>query len=96
MPEPCKFPSLDRCQNRFRWTHKGFDLAPHSDVGLELQVGDVKKFFQALSFKGLCHFVRISKQGPCLTTIEEDGGGKRLITLELAFKADRIAPPDPV
>ena len=29
MPEPCKFPSLDSCQKKFLWTHKGFNLAPH-------------------------------------------------------------------
>ena len=44
MPEPCKFPSLDTCQKRFLWTHKEVDLAPHSVVGLVLQVGDMEKF----------------------------------------------------
>ena len=41
MHEPWKFPSLESCQKRFLWTHMGVDLAPHSLVGLALQVGDV-------------------------------------------------------
>ena len=36
------------------------------------------------------------KHGPCFTAVEEDVGGKRLAELELACKADSIAPPDPV
>ena len=36
------------------------------------------------------------KQGPCFTVIEEGGGDKRLLQLELACEADGIAPPDPV
>ena len=38
----------------------------------------------------------VSKQGPCLTAVEEDGGDKRLAELELACKDDGVAPPDPV
>ena len=34
VPEPCKFPSLASCQERFLWTHKEADLAPHPVVGL--------------------------------------------------------------
>ena len=48
LPEPCKFPSLDNCQKRFLWTHRELDFAPHSVVGLVLQVGDTEKFTQAL------------------------------------------------
>ena len=33
MPEPCKLPSLDSCQKRLMWIHKGVDLAPHPIVG---------------------------------------------------------------
>ena len=73
MPEPCKFPSLDSCQKRFLWSHKGVDLAPHPVVGLVLQVGDVEKFPQALGFEILDPFFRVSKQGPCFTAVEEDG-----------------------
>ena len=29
MPEPCKFPSPDTCHERFLWTNKEVDLAPH-------------------------------------------------------------------
>ena len=56
MPEPCKFPSLDRCQKMFLWTHKDVDLAPHTDVGLVHQVGDAEKFPQALGFENLDPF----------------------------------------
>ena len=77
MPEPCKFPSLDSCQKRFLWTHKGVDLSPRPVVGLMLQVGDAEKFREALGFEVLDPFLRSSKQGPCFTAIEEDGGDKR-------------------
>ena len=39
---------------------------------------------------------RVSEQGPCFTAIEEDGGDKRLVQLELACEADGVALPDPV
>ena len=38
----------------------------------------------------------VSKQGPCFSAVEEDGGNKRLVKLELACKAYGVAPPDPV
>ena len=78
------------------WTHKEVDLAPHPVVGLVLQVGDAEKFPQALGFESLDLFFRVSKQGPCFTAIEEDGGDKRLVELELACEADGVAPLDPV
>ena len=84
MPEPCQFPSLDICQKRFLWTHKGIDLARHLVIYLVLQVGDAEKFPQALGFERLDPFLRVSKQGPCFTDTEEDGGDKRLVELELA------------
>ena len=59
MPEPCRFPSLDSCKKRFLWTHEEVDLAPHPVVGLVLQIGDAK-FPQALGFKGLDSFPRVS------------------------------------
>ena len=65
MPVPHKFLSLDSCQKRFLWTHKGVDLALHPVAGLVLQVGDAEKFPQALGFEGLDPFLRVSKQGPC-------------------------------
>ena len=46
----------------------------HPDIGLELQVGDAEKFPQALGFENLDPFLRVTKQGPCFTAIEEDGG----------------------
>ena len=95
MPELCKFPSLDSCQKRFPWTRKELDLAPHPVVGLVLQVGDAEKIPCELDFKSLDPFLRVSKQGPCFTAVEEDGDDKRLVALELAFKAVGVAPPDP-
>ena len=68
MPEACKFPSLDSCQKRYRWTHKEVDLAQHAVVGLALQVGDAEKSVQALGFESLDPFFRVSKQGLCLLT----------------------------
>ena len=60
------------------------------------QVGDAKKFLQAPGFKTLDPFLRVSKQGSCFTAIEEDGGDKRLVEIELACEADGVAPPDHV
>ena len=97
MSEASKFPSLDSCQKRFLWTHKEVGLAPHPVIGLVFQVGDAEKFPKAFSFKSLDpFFFRVSKQGPCFTVKEEDGGDKRLVDLELAFEADGVSPPDPV
>ena len=36
MPEPRESPSLDNCQKRFLWAHKGVDHATHPVVGLVL------------------------------------------------------------
>ena len=88
MPKPCKFSSLDSCQKSFLWTHKELDLARHPVVGLVLQVGDTEKFPHARGFEHMDPFFRVSKQGPCFTAVEEDGGDKRLVRLELACKAD--------
>ena len=96
MPEPCKLTFLDNCQKRFLWTHEEVDLAPHPVVGLVLQVGNVEKFPQAPGSKAWILFFRVSKQGPCFTAIEKDGGDKKLVELGLACKADGIAAPDPV
>ena len=41
-------------------------------------------------------FFRVSKQDTCFTTVEEEECDKRLVELELACKADSVAPPDPV
>ena len=90
MPEPCRFPSLDSCQKRFLWTHKGVDLAMHPAVRLVLQ-GDVEEFPQAWIL-----FSSEQQAGSMFTAIEEGGGDKRLVELELACKADGVAPPDPV
>ena len=54
------------------WTHKGIDLAPHPVVGLVLQVENTEMFPRALGLEILDIFVRVSKQGPCFTAVEED------------------------
>ena len=56
----------------------------------------MENFSLALAFKSLDPFFRVSKQGPCFTAIEEDGGDRRLVQLELACEADGVAPPDTV
>ena len=61
-----------------------------------LKVSDVEKFPQVLGLKSLGPFFRVSKQGPCLTAIEENGGEKRFVQFELACEADGVASPDPV
>ena len=71
-------------------------LAPHPVVGLVLQVGNAEMFRQALGIESLEPFSRASKQDPCFTSVEEDGGDKRLVQLELACEVDGFAPPDPV
>ena len=96
MSEPFKCPSLDSCQKRFLWTHKEVDLAPHPVVGLVLQVGYAEKYPQALGFESLDPFFRVSKQGPCFTTMEEEGGDKRLVQLEFVCETDGVASPHPV
>ena len=63
MLEPCKFLSLDSCQKRFLYTYTEVDLAPHSDVGLVLQIGNTKKFPHALGFKSLDPFCQSQQAG---------------------------------
>ena len=56
MPEPCKFPSLDSCQERFLWTYKEADLATHSIIDLLLKVGGTERLPHALGFASLDPF----------------------------------------
>ena len=80
MPEPCTLPSLDGCQKRFLWSHNEAVFAPHRVIGLELQIGDAEKIFQALGFKSLDPFFsRVSKQVPSFASVDEDGGDKRSV-----------------
>ena len=76
--------TLDSRQKRFMWIHKEVDLTPQD---------------QALGFESLDPFLSfflVSKQGPCFTAIQKDGGDKRLVELELACKADGVTLPDPI
>ena len=97
MPESCKFPSLDSCQDRFLWTHKEVDLSCSAPSGWSYaprrRCGDVSS---GTWFRKPGSFFRVSKQGPCFTAMEENGGDKRLAELELACEAEGVAPPDPV
>ena len=56
----------------------------------------MEKFVHALGFESLDPFFNVSKQGPCFTAVEEDGGDKRLVQLELACEVDGVALPGPV
>ena len=67
-----------------------------SVVGPVLQVGDAEKFPRALGFEGLDIFLTVSKQSPRFTAVEEDGGDKRLVEIELACETDGAASPVPV
>ena len=88
MPEPWKFPSLDCFLTVARRGSCGprrkFVLLCTQSLVLCSQVRDVEKFPDALGFKSLDPFLRVSKQGPYFTAREEDGGDKRLAQLELA------------
>ena len=79
MPKPYKFPFLDSCKKRFLQTHNEVDLALRPIVGRVFQVGNTEKFPMHLASKAWILFFRVSKQGPCFTVTEEDGGDKRLV-----------------
>ena len=63
MPNRCKSPSHDSCQNRFLWTYRGTDLATHQVIVLVIQVRDAEKFPQALGFEGLDPFLSSHTDG---------------------------------
>ena len=71
---------------------KEVDLAPHPVVGRVVQVGNTEKFRKPGSF-----FFPESASRVNVSAIEEDGGDKRLVELELACEADGFTPhADPV
>ena len=72
------------------------DLAPHPVFGFVLQVADAENFPWALGLESLDPFLRVSKEGLCLTADVEGRGDKKLVQLELAYEADGVAPPYPV
>ena len=61
-----------------------------------LKVGDVGKFPQALDLESMGPFLGVSKWGPCLTAIEEDGGDWRLVQFGFAREADGVAFSDSI
>ena len=71
------------------WAHNEVDRALHLVISRVHQVGDAKRFPQALGFESLDLFLSVSQQGPCLTATEEC-----LLQLELACEADDVASPD--
>ena len=91
MPEPCGFLSLDSWQKWFLSADEEVNPAPHPVIGLVLYVEHMDTFPQALSLKSLDLFLEVSKQGPCLTAIEEDGGNKRMYNLN--FRLSCFARP---
>lgn len=66
------------------------DLAPHTHVGLVLQVGHAESFPRVLRLESRDPCLPISKQCRCLTAIEKDGDGKRLVQPELTCEADGV------
>ena len=42
-----------------------------------------RSFLRQFGFEGLDPFFTVNKLGPCFTAVEEDGGDKRLVELEL-------------
>ena len=95
MPEPLEFGSLDNSRRRVLWADKKLDLAPRKVVGLVVQAGDAEKFPRAFGSESLDPFLRVSKQDPCFTAIEETGDNKTLAQLELACEADDGASLEP-
>ena len=61
---------FESCQKTSLWARKEASLALHPVVGLVLQIGDAEKFPQALGLESLDLFLRVSEQGPCLTTTQ--------------------------
>ena len=61
-------------------------LCTQSLVSLVLQVGDAEKLPRTLGLDSLDPFLRVSKQGPCLTAAEENRDVKGLVELELILK----------
>ena len=54
-----------------------------------------RSFLRQFGFEGLDPFFTVNKLGPCFTAVEEDGGDKRLVELELTCKTG-VGSPDPV
>ena len=50
-----------------------------------------RSFLRQLVSESLNPFFRVSKQGPCFTAIEKNGGDKRLVELEFAYEVDGVA-----
>ena len=71
-------------------------LSTQSIVGNVLRVANRRSFLMHFVSKAWILYVRASKQGPCFAAVEEDEGDRRREELELACKADGLAPPDPV
>ena len=74
---------------------RAIDLAPHPVVGLRLQAGHAEKFAQAPGPEKMELFLRVSKQGPCLTAIEEDGDNDRHVQPQLTGEAEGAASSGP-
>ena len=96
MPKLCNLLSLDSCQKRLLWTHKEVDLAPHPSYcssAPSRRCGDVSS---GTWFRKPVSFSSLSKQDPCFTAMQQNGGDKRLVELYLACKTEGAAPPDTV
>ena len=84
--EPFEFPSpTDTVARRgYQWAHKDTVLAPHPVVGRMLLVGDAERFPKALGLEISVPYLRMIKQGRCLTTTS---------TLHLATSKPKMKSP---
>ena len=48
-----------------------------------------RSFLRHLIYNAWMFFFRVSKQGPCFTTVEKDGGDKRLVLYTFMYKTTR-------
>ena len=88
------FHLLTHCQKRFLWK---VDILLHIQSLVLCPKQEMwKSFFLAPGLEGLDPFLRLSKQGQCLTATEEDGSDKRLTQLKLAYKVYGVTSPDPL
>ena len=93
MPEQCKFPFLESCQKRFLWAHNEVEFISRWCCAPSRRYGEVSS---NTWFRRPGSFFQSQQAGSCFTAVEEDGGNKRHVEVELARKGDGVASPDPV
>ena len=96
VPKPCEFLSLYSCQKRFFRPTREFILLRTQALVLCSKWKMRRNFLRHLVSKACALFLRLRKQGPCFSAIEENGGNRRPVELELACEANGVASTDPV